>query len=142
MDIFKGQNLIEFSEHFKADDNCKEYLANIKWNNSFVCARCSNKTSQICKNFVRTFNKCSHTETAPSNTLFHKVKFGLRKAPFNCFEMSPTTKSLSASYMGVRFGVTEKTARLFMHKVREVMKSSESHQMDGTIHIDEFVVRG
>ena len=142
MDIFKGQNLIEFSEHFKTDDNCKEYLANIKWENGFECVKCSNKTSQIRKNFARTCNKCSHTETAPSNTLFHKVKFGLRKAFFICFEMSTTTKSLSASYMGVRFGVTEKTARLFMHKIREAMKSSENHPMDGTIHIDEFVVGG
>jgi len=33
--------------------------------------------------------------------------------------MATSTKSLSASYMGVRYGVTEKTARLFMLKVRE-----------------------
>ena len=56
--------------------------------------------------------------------------------------MSTTTKSLSASNMGVRFGVTEKTARLFMHKVSEAMKSSENHPMDGTVHIDGFVVGG
>jgi len=142
MNIFKGQNLLEFSERFKTDDNCKEYLATLKWKSGFECLKCSNKTSQIRKNFARTCNKCSHTETAPANTLFHKVKFGLRKAFFICFEMSTTTKSLSASYMGVRFGVTEKTARLFMHKVREAMKSSENHPMDGTVHIDEFVVGG
>jgi len=142
MDIFKGQNLLKFSEHFKTDDNCKEYLANVKWKNGFICVKCEHTASQIRKNFARTCNKCSHTETAPANTLFHKVKFGLRKAFFICFEMSTTTKSLSASYMGVRFGVTEKTARLFMHKVREAMKSSENHPMDGTVHIDEFVVGG
>ncbi len=142
MNNFKGQNLLEFSERFKTDYNCKEYLATIKWKNGFECVKCSNKTSQIRKNFARTCNKCSHTETAPANTLFHKVKFGLRKAFFICFEMSTTTKSLSASYMGVRFGVTEKTARLFMHKVREAMKSSENYPMDGTVHIDEFVVGG
>ena len=50
--------------------------------------------------------------------------------------MSTTTKSLSASYMGVQFGVTEKTARLFMHKVRETSKSSENYPMDGTVPID------
>jgi len=59
-----------------------------------------------------------------------------------CFEMSTSTKSLSASYMGVRFGVTEKTVQLFMHKVREAMKSSENYPMDGTVHIDEFVIGG
>ena len=56
--------------------------------------------------------------------------------------MSTSTKSLSASYMGVRYGVTEKTARLFMHKVREAMKSSEDYPMKGKVEVDEFVVGG
>ncbi len=84
----------------------------------------------------------SYLLNAYFNTLFHKVKFGLRKAFFICFEMSTTTKSLSARYTGVRFGVTEKTARLFMHKVREAMKSSKNYPMKGVVHVDEFVVGG
>lgn len=142
MEIFKGQNLLEFSDQFKTDENCKEYLANIKWGKEFKCVKCGHAASQIRKDFSRTCNKCSHTETASANTLFHKVKFGVRKAFFICFEMATTTKSLSASYMGVRYGVTEKTARLFMHKVREAMKSSGNNPIKGTVHIDEFVVGG
>ena len=30
MEIFKGQNLIEFTERFKTDDDCKKYLSEIK----------------------------------------------------------------------------------------------------------------
>jgi len=142
MGLYTGQNLLDFTDRFKTDENCKEYLANFKWENGFECVKCHHTASQIRKDFSRTCNKCSHTETGSANTLFHKVKFGLRKAFFMCFEMATTTKSLSASYMGVRFGVTEKTARLFMHKIREAMKSSGNHPMDGTIHIDEFVVGG
>ena len=142
MELFSGQNLLEFSDRFRTDKNCKEYLADFKWKNGFQCLKCNHTGSQLRKDFSRTCNKCSHTETASANTLFHKLKFGLRKAFFMCFEMSTTTKSLSASYMGVRFGVTEKTARLFMHKVREAMKSSENHPMDGSVHIDEFVIGG
>lgn len=142
MELFKGQNLLEFSERFSTDEKCKEYLAEIKWKDGFRCVKCNHTGSQIRKDFSRTCNKCSHTETATANTLFHKVKFGIRKAFFICFEMSTSTKSLSANYMGVRYGVTEKTARLFMHKVREAMKSSKSHPMNGKIHIDEFVIGG
>lgn len=142
MKIFKGQNLLEFSDRFKTDENCKEYLVNIKWKEKFICVKCGHSASQIRKDLSRTCNKCSHTETATANTLFHKVKFGVRKAFFICFEMATTTKSLSASYMGVRYGVTEKTARLFMHKVREAMKSSGNHPIKDTVHIDEFVVGG
>jgi len=34
--------------------------------------------------------------------------------------------------------VTEKTARLFMLKVREAMSSSGNNPMDGEVHVDEF----
>ncbi len=59
---------------------------------------------------------CSHQESATSNTLFHKVKFSIRKAFFIVFEMSTSTKSFSASYVSVPFSVAEKTAHLFMLK--------------------------
>lgn len=142
MNLFKGQNLIEFTERFKTDDDCIEYLAFLKWADSFKCVKCNHAGCQIRSNHSRTCNKCSHTESATANTLFHKVKFGIRKAFFVCFEMATTTKSLSARYMSERFGVTEKTARLFMHKIREAMKSSESQPIDGEVHIDEFVIGG
>ena len=44
--------------------------------------------------------------------------------------------------IGVRYGVTEKTARFFMLKVREAMESSGNHPMDGVVHVDEFVLGG
>ena len=73
------------------------------------------------KDFSRTFNICGHTDSATANTLFHNVKFDIRKAFFICFEMATSTKSLSATYLGIGYGVTEKTARLFMPKVREAI---------------------
>ncbi len=142
MELFKGRNLLEFTERFKTNEDCKEYLSNYKWENGYYCVKCGHNASQMRADFSKTCNKCSHIESASANTLFHKVKFGLRKAFFICFEMSTTTKSLSASYMGVRFGVTEKTARLFMHKVREAMKSSGENPMDGEVEVDEFTVGG
>lgn len=142
MELFKGQNLIEFAERFKTEADCIEYLSHFKWSEGFTCSKCGHTGSQIRANASRTCNKCSHTESATANTLFHKVKFGVRKAFFICFEMATSTKSLSASYIAVRFGVTGKTARLFMHKVREAMKSSEHHPIDGIVHVDEFVVGG
>jgi transposase-like protein len=142
MNLFQGQNLLEFADRFKTDEDCLEYLAHFKWKDGFTCINCGHKGSQVRKNYSRTCNKCSHTESATANTLFHKVKFGVRKAFFICFEMTTTTKSLSARYVAERFSVTEKTGRLFMHKVREAMKSSEKHPIKGKVHVDEFVIGG
>lgn len=142
MDLFQGQDLLEFAERFKTEEDCIEYLAHFKWKDGYTCVKCGHTGSQTRKDHSRTCNKCSHTESATANTLFHKVKFGVRKAFFICFEMSTTTKSLSASYVSERFSITEKTARLFMHKVREAMKSSGKYPIKGKVHVDEFVIGG
>lgn len=142
MELYKGRNLLEFAERFKTDEDCKEYLSSYKWEDGYKCVKCGHNACQPRVSYSKICNKCSYIESASANTLFHKVKFGLRKAFFICFEMSTTTKSLSASYMGVRYGVTEKTARLFMHKVREAMKSSGDNPMDGNVEVDEFTVGG
>jgi transposase-like protein len=142
MKIFKGQNLLEFVEEFKSDSDCLIYLSKIKWSDTYKCLKCGHSGSQTRDNHSKICNRCSYIESPTANTLFHKVKFGIRKAFYICFEMSTTTKSLSASYVAERFGITEKTARLFMHKVREAMKSSGNFPIDGIVHVDEFVVGG
>lgn len=142
MNIFKGRNLLEFPNRFKTDKDCKKYLAEIKWKDGFECLKCGHNKCQIRKDISRICNICSHQESATANTLLHKIKFGVRKAFFITFEMGTNTKSLSASYMGVRYGVSEKTARIWMHKVREAMEPSGNHPMGGNVHVDEFVLGG
>jgi len=83
------------------DADCQEYLAKQKREDGYICKKCSHTGCQTRSNHSKTCNKCSHTESPTANTLFHKVKFGVRKLFFICFKMSTTTKSLSASYMGV-----------------------------------------
>ena len=39
MDIFKGQNLIEFTERFKTDEDCQQYLAYFKWSEGYLCTK-------------------------------------------------------------------------------------------------------
>ena len=39
MEIFKGQNLLEFSDRFKTDEDCKEYLAFLKSKNGYKCLK-------------------------------------------------------------------------------------------------------
>ena len=74
-------------------------------------------------------NMCHHVESPAANTLFHRVRFGIRKAFIIVFQMSVTTKSVSSSQIARRLAISRQTAWLFMHKVRIAMKSSESQPM-------------
>ena len=142
MELFKGQGLLEFTERFKTDLDCEEYLASIKWEKGYCCRKCGHTKYQVRKDFSRTCNICSDTESPTAGTLFHRLKFGLRKAFFICFEMTTTTKGLSASQVARRYKISRQTAHYFMQKVREAMKSSESHKMNDRVQVDEFTIGG
>ena len=142
MELFKGQSLLEFTERFKTDLDCEEYLASIKWEKGYCCRKCGHTKYQVRKDFSRTCNICGDTESPTAGTLFHRLKFGLRKAFFICFEMTTTTKGLSASQVARRYEISRQTAHYFMQKVREAMKSSESHKMNDSVQVDEFTIGG
>ena len=39
MNIFKGQNLLEFTDRFKTDLDCKEYLSELKDISDYKCTK-------------------------------------------------------------------------------------------------------
>lgn len=142
MEIFKGENLVEFTERFKTDEACKEYLASIKWCEGYECRRCRHTNATIRKDLSRCCTRCKTIESPTSNTLFHKVKFGIRKAFLIAFEMTASTKGLSDCQIAKRYGISRPTAWLFTKKIRKAMKSTENFPIDGNVHVDEFVVGG
>ncbi len=143
MEKHTGQGIIEYFDRFKTDLDCLSYLATIKWEKGFGCSKCKHTKFTIRKsNLARDCNRCHHIESPTAGTMFHKVKFGIRKAFTIVFEMSATTKSISSSQMAKRLNIRSTTAWLFMHKVRISMKSSERFPITGTVIVDEFVFGG
>lgn len=142
MEIFKGQSLLKFTEHFPDDLSCKAYLAELKWKDGFKCKKCGHSKYTLRKDLTRTCTLCHRDESPTASTAFHKVKFGIRKAFFITFEMVNSTKSLSASQVAKRYGISRKSAWLFMHKIRKTMESSGNYPMDGLVQVDEFTVGG
>ncbi len=96
MKIFEGESILEFTERFSSDDICKSYLSELKWDTGYVCKKCGNVIFTQRKGYIKTCTLCKHNESATANTVFHKVKFGLKKAFHITFEMVNSTQSLSA----------------------------------------------
>ena len=142
MEIFRGENLIEFTERFKTDLDCKEYLAMIKWRDGYNCKRCKHNKATIRQDYSRCCTRCKTVESPTAKTLFHKVKFGIRKAFLITFELTASTKGLSDMQISKRYGISRPTAWLFTKKLRLAMKSTQSQMMKGDVHVDEFVIGG
>lgn len=142
MEIFQGQSLLKVTERFPDDLSCKKYLGELKWSKGFTCRRCKHERATVNKDYSRTCIRCKSVETAPAGTLFHKCKFGLRKAFMIVFEMSASTRGISAAQMAKRYLISRPSAWYFMHKVRKGMESSGKFPIKEKVYVDEFVVGG
>lgn len=144
MEQFKGTNLIEFMERFSNEEKCKNYLMEMKWKDGFACDKCGHTHHWKKKDnpYVRVCKSCRHINSITANTLFHKLKFPLRKAFLILFEMSTTTKSCSSPVMARKLGINQKTAWLFMTKVRAAMSSGGTHLLEGICEVDEILIGG
>lgn len=140
---FIGENILEFAKRFPDDKSCLAYLADLKWSDGYVCTNCCHTKFTIRKkNYARDCNRCHHIESPTAGTIFHRLRFGARKAFGIIFEMSATTKGISASQIAKRYGISRTTAWAFMQRVRFAMQSSKKHPVVGNVQVDEFVIGG
>ena len=141
---FKDTSLLHFMNEFKTDDDCRNYLLHYKWEEGFTCSKCRCTKFWTKKGtlYMRVCTGCRHIESITSNTLFHKLKFSIQKAFFILFELSATTKGMSAEMLAKRYNLNRKTIQLFTRKVRMAMSSSGSYSLDGICEVDEAVFGG
>lgn len=141
--MFKGLNILEFTERFSTNDKCAEYLADLKWESGYQCGNCSYKHYHNGKQAgTRICSRCKYSESATARTLFHKLKFPLRKAFHIVYTMSCNKKGISSYELSRQLSLRQKTCWFFQHKVQQAMRSSGKNPLDGQIEVDEFFVGG
>lgn len=141
MKTLKNLDRETFKAKFGTTDQCYEHLASIKWKDGYSCSKCGGihyiKGKQP---FSRRCRKCGYDESTTTNTLFHKLKFGIDKAFEMLYEITTSKKGANSIWLAERFGIQQKTAWLFRQKVQEAMKSSELHPLEHEVHVDEFEI--
>ncbi|RZK66911.1 MAG: hypothetical protein EOO85_26205 [Pedobacter sp.] len=45
--MFKGMDLEDFNKSFKTEDDCRQYLFDLKWKEKYSCIRCGNNTHAL-----------------------------------------------------------------------------------------------
>ena len=141
--LFTGVNLIKFNQRFKDDNDCLIYLSNIKWEAGYKCKRCENdKFSAGKKPLNRRCTKCNYDESPTVGTLFEKLKFPILIAFHIVFKISTKKKGMSSLELSKEFELRQKTCWAFKLKIQQAMASSLKYPLNGTVHVDEFMVGG
>lgn len=143
MEMFKGLSILAFNERFKTDLDCVKYLSEIKWAQGYACCRCKhNGYRENPQKHTRKCTKCKHIESPTAGTLFHKVKFPIRKAFYIVFLVVTNTKGASSYELGRKLDLRQGTCWLFKRKVMAAMASEGNHKLQNHVEVDEFLVGG
>jgi len=141
--MFTGYNIINFISTYSDELTCQNYLAQIKWKDSFTCVKCGNASwCRVAQIHDRTFNKCKHIESPTAGTLFHKVKFRLPKAFLFVFLLSTSKKGISSYELARRLSLRQTTWYFFKRKVMKAMKIEDPKLLEGKMNVDEFFAGG
>ncbi|MEJ7739723.1 MAG: IS1595 family transposase [Chitinophagaceae bacterium] len=132
--MFQGITISEFNKFFTSEDDCRQYLFDLKWNDGYRCRNCNGKKS--CKGKTRFHlrcTQCGYDESVTAHTLFHKMKIPLLKAFGINFRISVRKKGMSTIELANEYGINQKSSWLFKRKAQEAMASSGKHLLSGHV---------
>jgi len=141
--MFQGITISSYNKFFKCEDDCRQYLFDLKWKDGY---RCRNYNCQkSCKGKTRFHLRCTHCgydQSVTAHTMFHKLKLPLLKAFGNNFRIAVRKKGMSTMELASEYGINQKSSWLFKRKAQETMKSSEKHLLCGHVKVDELMIGG
>lgn len=141
--MFEGVSIFDFSSHFTNNEDCKDYLSEVKWAKGFKCRKCRHEKYCGTNRYgERRCTRCRTVESPTAHTLFHKVKFPLLKAFYIIFYLSTSSKGVSTYELARKLGMSQPVVWRFKRKVMRAMKSSGNYPIDGSVAIDETFIGG
>lgn len=133
----------EFITQFKCEDDCWNYVFEMRWPNGFVCPKCSNSKYWLTEQKIIHCSSCGTQTSVTSGTIFH----GTRKPLLIWFHImwwvvaqkTGASASNLADFMG--FGSYE-TAWTWLQKLRRAMVRPDRDKLLGIVEVDETFIGG
>lgn len=123
----------EFLQIFADDLSCFKHLAELKWVQHFECKKCRHsKSTEGYRKFSRKCLKCGYDETVTAGTLFHQLRFPLRKAFFILIKTLRYGDDFSISELSEELDLRKATCSSFRKKImlyKQVMPENLSGEM-------------
>lgn len=134
----------EFLEQFKNEDDCWNYIYEIRWPNGFVCPKCRERDKYwLTDHKLIHCSSCGHQTSVTGGTIFH----GTRKPLLLWFHImwwvvaQKTGASVNNLMDFMGFGSYD-TAWSWLQKLRRAMVRPERDRLSGEVEVDETYIGG
>ena len=137
-------SFFEYQEQFSDEEDCFNYLFQLRWPNGFVCPKCGgSEYYMIYKHKRFQCKQCRHQTSVTAGTVFHRSHQPLRVLFMAVYLIATSKKGLSAMELRRKLGINGyKTAWLLMQKIRTAMASSGKFLLTRMVEVDETYIGG
>ena len=137
------KTLAELERRFSNDEDCRKYLATLRWSEGFSCPQCGHDKAWNMADGHLLCRKCRHQQSVTQGTIFQDSHVPLvtwfRAMWYICVQKN------GASALGLQRNLglgSYRTAWMMLHKLRSTMVHHEKDRLSGTIEVDETLVGG
>ena len=133
----------EFIKNFSTEEQCSEYLFQLRWPEGFKCPICNETDHIVINNKLYECKNCKHQTSVTAGTIFQDTRSPLRTWFIAIWWI--TTQKYGASAEGLQqiLGLsTYRTAWTWLHKIRKAMVRSDRAKLTGTVEVDETYIGG
>ncbi|WP_018343753.1 7TM-DISM domain-containing protein [Cytophaga aurantiaca] len=125
----KKISFAEFIQTFPADKNALRFIADLKWQDGYICKKCgSTDWSEGTQYYARKCNQCKYEESVTANTLFHGVKFPLTKALYISLTTVINRDSISVKQIALEIDLREATVWAFRKKTLDKIEHASNNK--------------
>jgi hypothetical protein len=130
----------EFRARFADDNQCREYLARLKWPEGFRCAHCSGDRAYFLpsKRVVYECAGCGQQVSLIAGTIFEQSKKPL--VLWALFEITASKQGISAALQRKLGLGSYQTAWSWLTKIRTAMVRPNREPLSGEVEIEESYV--
>lgn len=137
------KSLAEFERRFGSEEDCRAYLAGLRWPEGPTCLRCGQAKVWPTKRDLLVCAECGYQMSVTAGTIFERTH-----KPLSLWFRAMwyvTSQKTGASALGVQrvLGLsTYYTAWTWLHKLRRAMVRPGRDRLSGTVEVDETYIGG
>jgi len=134
---------MEFEKMFSTEQQCLEYLINLKWKNGYVCKDCGHNQYWLLSRKRISCSKCKGQSAILQGTIFEQSNKPLTLWYRTIWAMIIQKNGISALSIQRMMGFgSYQTAWTWLHKLRMLMVLTNRNKLSGKIEVDETLLGG
>ena len=133
----------EFIKRFSTEEQCREYLFELRFPNGFTCPKCNHGEYWEVGDTLYTCKSCRRQTSAIAGTIFQDTRKPLMDWFIAIWWI--TTQKNAASALGLQRVLGLKSyeaAWTWLHKIRVAMVNPNRTKLSGTVEMDETFIGG